>query len=178
MTTAAPTTRPEPTSTAASTTTAASMTTTAPMTTAKPTSTAAQTTVKSTTLTPTTKPTEPTEPKEPTSTAALTTKTSISTTVAISSLKDETQKNIADVTSILEDENIDPESEIGKNLNSLLSLLQGLQSGLDSIGGSSGRQKRDIDCASINGIIRQINSLVDAAPLLKSHGFEKSEIEC
>ena len=52
--------------------------------------------------------------------------------------------NVQDVESILEDENIDPESEIGQNLTSLLSLLQGLHNGLDSLGGSSSRQKRDI----------------------------------
>merc|ERR1739845_233828 len=101
-----------------------------------------------------------------------------SSSAPISSLKDETQKNIDDVTSILEEENIDPESEIGKNLTSLLNLLQGLSSGLDSIGGSSSRQKRDINCAWVNGIIRQYNSLLEASPLLQSHGFKKAEMAC
>ena len=82
------------------------------------------------------------------------------------------------------EENIDPESEIGQSLTSLLSLLQGLHNGLDTLGG---RQKRDISkilhktldltyilysmnfsgCASVNGIIREYNSLVDATPLFK-----------
>merc|ERR1712013_398199 len=149
------------TSTAAATTASPTApTTTAPITTV----------VSTTTFSPSTTPVS--------TTAQTSTADDASSSAPISSLKDETQKNIDDVTSILEEENIDPESEIGKNLTSLLNLLQGLSSGLDSIGGSSSRQKRDINCAWVNGIIRQYNSLLEASPLLQSHGFKKTEMAC
>merc|ERR1712180_319350 len=158
-------------------------TTTAPTTTAPPTSVAEMTTITGSTSTAgpatTTAPITTVVSFSPSTTPVSTTaQTSIaddaSSSAPISSLKDETQKNIDDVTSILEEENIDPESEIGKNLTSLLNLLQGLSSGLDSIGESSSRQKRDINCAWVNGIIRQYNSLLEASPLLQSHGFKKT----
>merc|ERR1712013_356267 len=149
------------TSTAAATTASPSAApTTAPITTV----------VSTTTFSPSTTPVS--------TTAQTSTADDASSSAPISSFKDETQKNIDDVTSILEEENIDPESEIGKNLTSLLNLLQGLSSGLDSIGGSSSRQKRDINCAWVNGIIRQYNSLLEASPLLQSHGFKKTEMAC
>merc|ERR1711962_1723338 len=170
------------TSTAAATTASPS----APPTTALPTSKAA---ITSTTAPPmtagpatTTVPITTTTFSPPTTPASTTAQTSTaddaSSSAPISSLKDETQKNIDDVTSILEEENIDPESEIGKNLTLLLNLLQGLSSGFDSIGGSSSRQKRDINCAWVNGIIRQYNSLLEASPLLQSHGFKQTKMAC
>merc|ERR1711973_1066551 len=155
-TTALPTSKAAITSTTVPPTTAGPATTTAPITTV----------ISTTTFSPSTTPVSTTAQ---TSTAD----DDASSSAPISSLKDETQKNIEDVTSILEEENIDPESEIGKNLTSLLNLLQGLSSGLDSIGGSSSRQKRDISCAWVNRIIRQYNSLLEASPLLQSHGFKK-----
>merc|ERR1712126_635992 len=160
-TTALPTSKAAITSTTVPPTTAGPATTTAPITTV----------ISTTTFSPSTTPVSTTAR---TSTAD----DDASSSAPISSLKDETQKNIDDVTSILEEENIDPESEIGKNLTSLLNLLQGLSSGLDSIGGSSSRQKRDINCGWVNGIIRQYNSLLEASPLLQSHGFKKTEMAC
>merc|ERR1719447_819097 len=160
-TTALPTSKAAITSTTAPPTTAGPATTTAPITTV----------ISTTTFSPSTTPVSTTAQ---TSTAD----DDASSSAPISSLKDETQKNIDDVTSILEEENIDPESEIGKNLTSLLNLLQGLSNGLDSIGGSSSRQKRDINCGWVNGIIRQYNSLLEASPLLQSHGFKKTEMAC
>merc|ERR1712013_552082 len=183
-TTGVPTSAPTATSAAAPTSTTAP-TTTSPTTTAPTTSeaeittiiwststaTAPITTVASrTTFSPSTTPVS--------TTAQTSTADDASSSAPISSLKDETEKNINDVTSILEEENIDPDSEIGKNLTSLLNLLQGLSSGLDSIGGSSSRQKRDINCGWVNGIIRQYNSLLEASPLLQSHGFKKTEMAC
>merc|ERR1711962_398895 len=204
-TTGVPTSAPTATSAAAPTSTTAP-TTTAPTTTAPPTSVAEMTTITGSTSTAaatTASPSEPPTTALPTTAGPATTTAPITTVVSfspsttpvsttaqtsiaddasssapISSLKDETQKNIDDVTSILEEENIDPESEIGKNLTSLLNLLQGLSSGLDSIGESSSRQKRDINCGWVNGIIRQYNSLLEASPLLQSHGFKKTEMAC
>merc|ERR1719447_1797065 len=167
-TAAATTASPSAPKTALPTSKAAITSTTAPPTTAGP---ATTTVVSTTTFSPSITPVSTTAQ---TSTAD----DDVSSSAPISSLKDETQKNIDDVTSILEEENIDPESEIGKNLTSLLNLLQGLSSGLDSIGGSSSRQKRDINCAWVNGIIRQYNSLLEASPLLQSHGFKKTEMAC
>merc|ERR1712180_502941 len=181
MSSAAETTTGVTTSAATATSAAAPTSTTAPTTTA-PTTTAPTTVAEMTTIIGSTSTTVPittvvsfSPPTTPVSTTAQTsTADDASSSAPISSLKDETQKNIDDVTSILEEENIDPESEIGKNLTSLLNLLQGLSSGLDSIGGSSSRQKRDINCAWVNGIIRQYNSLLEASPLLQSHGFKKT----
>merc|ERR1719447_79821 len=172
-TAAATTASPSAPKTALPTSKAAITSTTAPPTTAGPATTTAPitTVVSTTTFSPSTTPVSTTAQ---TSTAD----DDASSSAPISSLKDETQKNIDDVTSILEEENIDPESEIGKNLTSLLNLLQGLSSGLDSIGGSSSRQKRDINCVWVNGIIRQYNSLLEASPLLQSHGFKKTEMAC
>merc|ERR1711962_1484558 len=187
-TTTAPPTSAEMTTMIGSTSTAAATTASpsAPPTTALPTSKAAITSTTAppmtagpattTTVVSTTTFSPPTTPASTTADDA--SADDASSSAPISSLKDETQKNIDDVTSILEEENIDPESEIGKNLTLLLNLLQGLSSGLDSIGGSSSRQKRDIKCAWVNGIIRQYNSLLEASPLLQSHGFKQTKMAC